>query len=197
MADACPRPGILLSVRFGSASCISRISILHQEEPTIRTANTAAAALMASRVILITWISLITSIILISGRPASCADLVGRVLNNRGEPVSGVIITVANSAGVDAGKAVSDANGGYAISNLAPGAYKFNVVPGQWVMSYIGNRGLTVNWGFAPHAPPVAVARQGTAADSPVTTSAAPSKISHVQSKPESGRSDAGSGDNN
>ncbi len=155
----------------------------HQEEPTIRTANTAAA-LVAS------WV------ILIGGAPASCADLVGRILNNRGEPVSGVTISVVNSAGVDAGKAVSDAHGGYAISNLTPGAYKLGC-PGQWVMSYIGDRGLTVNWGLAPHAPPVAVATQGTAADSSVTTAAAPSKISHVQSKRETGGSGAGSGDNN
>jgi len=155
------------------------MNVRHREGPTTRTENTAAAS-MASWVILIT---LITSMILVSGRAALCAELVGRVLNNRGEPVSGVTVTIVNEADVDAGKAVSDANGGYTISNLTPGAYKLNIVPGQWLMSYIGDKGLTVNWGVAPHSPPVAVATLGTATDTSVTTSTVPSKISHTQAR--------------
>ena len=123
---------------------------------------------------------LIASIALTIGGPALCADLVGRVLSSHGEAVSGVTVRVVNAKDVEAGKAVSDANGSYAISNLTPGAYKLNIVPGQWVMSYIGDKGLTVNWGLAPHSPPVAVATLGTAADSS-GTSAAPSKISHME----------------
>lgn len=145
---------------------------------------------MASWVFLITWITLV------SGAPASCADLVGRVMNSSGEPVSGVIVSVVNSAGVDAGKAVSDANGGYVISNLASGVYTLNSSGGEPVMSYIGDQGLTVNWGLAPHSPPVAIATLGTAPDSSVTTRAAPPVISHVQSKPEMGGSDDGSSGN-
>jgi Carboxypeptidase regulatory-like domain len=116
-----------------------------------------------------------------------CADLVGKVLNSRGEAVSGVTVSVVNAAAVDAGKGISDANGAYAISNLTPGAYKLGIVPGQWVMSYIPDKGLTVNWGLAPHSPPVAVATLGTAAESSGT---APSKISHEESRPDT----AGSG---
>jgi hypothetical protein len=119
------------------------------------------------------------------GQPALCADLVGRVLNSHGEAVSGVTVTVVKAAAdVDAGKGISDANGAYAISNLTPGTYKFNIVPGQWVMSYIPDGGLTVNWGLAPHSPPVAVATLGTAADSS-GAAAAPSKISHAESRPD------------
>jgi hypothetical protein len=92
---------------------------------------------------------------------------------------------VVNAKDVDAGKAVSDATGAYAITNLTPGAYKLNIVPGQWVMSYVGDKGLTVNWGLAPHSPPVAVATLGTAADASATSSAAPSKISQMKSRPE------------
>src|SRR5207253_10150681 len=114
---------------------------------------------------------LIASISLISGRAASCADLVGRVLNSRGGAVSGITVTVVSAADVEAGKGTSDANGVYAISNLKPGTYKLNIVPGQWVMSYIGDKGLTVNWGLAPHSPPVAVATLGTAVDSSGTGS--------------------------
>ena len=127
---------------------------------------------MVSRLISITGIILI----LACYAAAWGADLVGRVINSRGEPVSGVTVSVVDAADVDAGKAVSDGNGGYAISNLKPGAYKLNIVPGQWLMSYIGKQGLTVNWGLAPHSPPVAVATLGTAAVSSVTTSVAPSK---------------------
>jgi len=104
-------------------------------------------------------------------------------LNSNGEAVSGVTVSVVNAAAdVDAGKGISDANGAYAISNLTPGTYKLNIVPGQWVMSYIPDKGLTVNWGLAPHSPPVAVATLGTA---PESAAAAPSKISHQESRPD------------
>jgi hypothetical protein len=135
---------------------------------------------------------LIAAVIMIVGlvfrAPAWCANLVGMVSNNRGEPVPGVAVSVVNSAGIDSGKAVSDARGRYAISNLAPGIYKLGS-SGQWVMSYIGDRGLTVNWGLAPRQIPVAIAKQGTALDSPVTLSAAPAKISPVRAKPVKSRS--------
>jgi hypothetical protein len=52
-------------------------------------------------------------------------------------------------------------------------------------MSYIGDKGLTVNWGLAPHSPPVAVATLGTAADVSAPAGALPSRISHTQSAPE------------
>jgi len=136
---------------------------------------------------------LIMSIIMI-GAPAWCANLVGTVSNNRGEPVPGVGVAVVNSAGIDSGKAISDAHGHYAISNLAPGTYKLGS-SGQWVMSYIGDQGLTVNWGLAPHATAVAVARQGTAPDSSVTTNAATAKISQARAKPKMRRSGDDSGD--
>jgi hypothetical protein len=122
------------------------------------------------------------------GAPAWCANLVGTVSNNRGEGVPGVSVTVVNSADVDSGKAISDAHGHYAISNLAPGTYKLGS-SGQWVMSYIGDRGLTVNWGLAPHAIAVAIARQGTEPDSASTMSAAPAKISQARVKPKTQRS--------
>jgi hypothetical protein len=142
-------------------------------------------------------ITLITASILNCGASAWCADLVGRVLNSHGEPVSGVTVSVVNAADVEAGKGVSNANGGYAISNLKPGAYKLNIVPGQWLMSYIGENGLTVNWGLAPHSPPVAVATQGTAADASAATIAAPSKISHLQSESATRGSNDGASNNN
>jgi hypothetical protein len=144
---------------------------------------------------LIAGITLITGITLFCDPPAWCVDLVGRVLNSHGEPVSGVTLSVVNSAGVDSGNAVSDADGRYAISNLTPGTYTLSST-GQSVMSYIGEQGLTVNWGLAPHSPPVAVATQGTAADSSVT-SEAPPKISNGQPKPEMRGSNDGTGDNN
>ena len=142
-----------------------------REEATTSRAN-IAAILIASIAIALTF-----------APPAWCADLVGRVLNSHGEPVSGVRVTVTKAAtDLNAGEAVSDANGAYAISNLTPGAYKFQIVPGQWVMSYIPEKGLTVNWGLAPHSAPVAVATLGTAADSP---GAVASKISHGESRPD------------
>jgi hypothetical protein len=150
-----------------------------REEATTRTANIA---------ILIASIATATLTVLGSGQTAVCADLVGRILNNRGQAVSGITVTVVSAADVNAGKGVSDSNGSYAISNLTPGAYKLNIVPDQWVMSYIGEKGLTVNWGLAPHSTPVAVATLGTAADSAGADTAAP-KNSHAKSQPETGGS--------
>jgi hypothetical protein len=160
-------------------------------ETDVKNAGTAAALLMASWTII-----LIASIILVGGAPAWSAELVGTVFNNRGVAVPGVTVSAVNSAGADAGKGVSDAHGRYAISNLISGTYKLGAM-GQWVMAYIGDRGLTVNWGLAPHSPPVAVATLGTAGDSPLTTSAAATKISHVRAraKPQTRSSDDDSGD--
>jgi hypothetical protein len=161
MADACLRRGNVSRPR---------------EELSTKRANIAA--------ILIASIS-IGSVIVTTERVAFCADLVGRVLNSRGQAVSGVTVTVVNEKDIDAGKSISDASGAYAITNLSPGTYKLNIVPGQWVMSYIGDKGLTVNWGLAPHSPPVAIATLGTAADVSAPAGALPSRISHTQSPPE------------
>jgi hypothetical protein len=161
MADACLRRGNFSRPREG--------------------VNTKRANIPA---ILIASIS-IASVILTTGRVALCADLVGRVLNSRGQAVSGVTVKVVNEKDIDAGKGTSDASGAYAITNLSPGTYKLNILPGQWVMSYIGDKGLTVNWGLAPHSPPVAVATLGTAADVSAPAGALSSRISHTQSAPE------------
>ena len=156
-----------------------------------KKADTAAALLMASWTII-----LIASIILVGGAPAWCADLVGTVFNSQGQAVPGVTVSVVNSAGADAGTGVSDARGRYAISKLSPGTYKLGS-SGQWVMAYIGDRGLTVNWGLAPHSPPVAIASQGTAGGSPLTTNVPAAKISQVRAKPETGGSDDSADDKN
>ena len=165
----------------------------HQGKPTKRTAKTAATRI-ATRVILLT---LITSAVLESGRLGWCADLVGAVVNSHGEPVSGVTISVVNAAGAPAGEAVSDAKGAYTISNLSPGIYKLGSY-NQWVMSYIGEQGLTVDWRLGPHSAPVAVARFGTAPvgnapDSAVTTTRSPSEVS----QPEMTGSKDGAGNSN
>src|SRR5713101_1327106 len=171
MADACLR---------GTPVSVIRSAGRLREEAATKKGNIAAIRMTS---ILIASV-VIGSVLLTIARPALCADLVGRVLSSRGQAVSGVTVTVVNEKDVDAGKAVSDANGAYAISNLSPGAYKLNIVPGQWVMSYIGDKGLTVNWGLAPHSPPIAVATLGTEVDNSATSSAARSKISNAQSQP-------------
>src|SRR6266446_4886159 len=104
MADACSRWATPVGdARVGQP----------REEATTRRAKIAAI--------------LIASMVLTIGRPALCADLVGRVLSSRGEAVSGVIVRAVDAKDVEAGKAVSDATGSYVISNLAPGTYKFNI----------------------------------------------------------------------
>ncbi len=58
--------------------------------------------------------------------------------------------------------ATTDPKGRYEVHGLEPGTYNV-IVRGQSGVAYLGKRGLTINWGIAKDAPPVAVAREGIA----------------------------------
>ena len=50
----------------------------------------------------------------------------------------------------------------YAIHGLAPGTYTM-MLKGQTAVAYVGDQGITVDWGIAANSQVIAAARQGTA----------------------------------
>ncbi len=103
---------------------------------------------------------------------ASSADIVGAVVNPAGAPIAGVTVSVQNQAGAAVGSGVTDETGQYVIHGLVPGTYTL-ISKGQSAVAYVGDQGLTVDWGIAPNSQIIAAARQGTSAQS--TVSPAPS----------------------
>jgi Carboxypeptidase regulatory-like domain len=94
----------------------------------------------------------------------SAAEVTGKVADRSGAAVPGVAVSVKNQAGTTVGSAISDSAGNYAIHDLGAGTYTF-VVKGQTAVAYVADDGLTVDWGVAPDAPAIAVARRGAGKD--------------------------------
>jgi hypothetical protein len=92
---------------------------------------------------------------------ASSADIVGTIVNPAGAPLTGVTVSVQNQAGAAVGSGVTDGTGQYEIRGLAPATYTL-IAKGQSAVAYVGDQGLTVDWGIAPNSQVIAAARQGT-----------------------------------
>ncbi len=98
------------------------------------------------------------------------ADIVGTVADPSGAPIPGVTISAGSKTGTQVGTAISDSLGRYAMHGIQPGTYTLNA-HGQSAVSYVGEDGLTVDWGVASNAPAIATAHEGTGsgtAQSPV-----------------------------
>src|SRR5271170_4746801 len=89
------------------------------------------------------------------------AEIVGTVVNPTGAPISGITVSVQNQAGVAVGASVSDGTGQYTIDRLSPGTYTLTL-KGQTAVAYVGDQGITVDWGIAANSQVIAAARQGT-----------------------------------
>ena len=92
---------------------------------------------------------------------ASSADIVGTIVNPAGAPMAGVTVAVQNQSGAGAGSGVTDETGQYVIHGLTPGIYTL-ISKGQSAVAYVGDQGLTVDWGVASNSQVIAAARQGT-----------------------------------
>jgi hypothetical protein len=92
----------------------------------------------------------------------SSADIVGTIVNPAGAPMTGVTVAVQNQSGAAVGSGVTDETGQYVIHDLVPGIYTL-ISKGQSAVAYVGDQGLTVDWGVAPNSQVIAAARQGTA----------------------------------
>jgi hypothetical protein len=93
---------------------------------------------------------------------ASSADIVGSIVNPAGAPLTGVTVSVQNQAGAAVSSGVTDESGQYVIHGLAAGTYTL-ISQGQTAVAYVGDQGLTVDWGIASNSQVIAAARQGTA----------------------------------
>ena len=91
------------------------------------------------------------------------ADIVGTVADPSGAPIPGVTVSVGTRTGTQVGTAISDSLGRYAMHGIQPGTYTLSA-RGQSAVSYVGQDGLTVDWGVAANVPTIATARPGTGA---------------------------------
>jgi hypothetical protein len=89
------------------------------------------------------------------------ADIVGTVADPGGAPIPGVTVSAASKTGTQVATATSDSHGRYAMQGIQPGTYRLNA-HGQSAVSYVGENGLTVDWGVSPTAPTIATAHEGT-----------------------------------
>jgi hypothetical protein len=98
---------------------------------------------------------------------ALCAEIVGRVSDVANKPVSGVQIIVKNASGKILGKVLTDNEGRYSITGLAPGAYNYVLEPlgtsfkAGTAAAYLSNKGLTMNWKVSTGTAAVALATDG------------------------------------
>jgi hypothetical protein len=95
-----------------------------------------------------------------SGR-AEAAQIVGRVLDAQGQPISGITVRLENARGDRIASTVSAPDGAYGLFGLSEGTYTLDV-QGQSAVTYVGREGVTVNWGLKNGAA-LAVAEPGSA----------------------------------
>ncbi len=96
---------------------------------------------------------------------AHAAEIVGRILNIDGQPAADERVQLRElKSGKLVSELYSDNAGNYRIDNVKPGTYAI-YVRSQSGVAYVGESGLTIDWGFAPNAPPVAVATRGVTAN--------------------------------
>ena len=98
------------------------------------------------------------------------ADIIGTIVSPAGEPIRGVTVSVEDNAGAAVGASASDVAGKYIIHALAPGTYTLTA-NGQTAVAYVGDQGLTVDWGIASNSQVIAAARQGMAPSSALISS--------------------------
>jgi hypothetical protein len=115
------------------------------------------------------WIMMAIGVFLLSTASlAFCADIVGTVLSDRGDPVQAVRIIAQTLAGKIVKQAVPDGSGKYQITGLDPGTYTYALDPlqtgfkGGTVVSYLGSKGMTINWKVSGSTPAIAFASEGT-----------------------------------
>lgn len=100
---------------------------------------------------------------------AFCANVVGMVSDTQDHSIRGIEITVQNSAAKVVGRAMTDVQGHYQITGLAPDTYQFILNPlatgfkkGSGV-SYLDAKGITINWKVSTDALALAFASAGAA----------------------------------
>lgn len=95
-----------------------------------------------------------------------CADLAGSIVDTQGHPVSGAKILIKNLGKSILSEAHSNGNGRYQVSGVAPGSYQYILFPvsgfkGGDAVSYLSDKGLTIDWHVSGAAPAIAFASVG------------------------------------
>jgi len=96
-----------------------------------------------------------------------CADVVGVVADTQARPVANVRILVKNMGNNALSEAHSNANGRYKLTGLGPGVYTYTLDPGASgfkggdAVSYLGPKGLTIDWHLSAANAAVALASDG------------------------------------
>jgi hypothetical protein len=95
------------------------------------------------------------------------ADVTGTVLNDRGQPVSGIRITVQTMEGKVVGQGVTDATGRYTIGEVTPGTYDYVLDPAHTgykagaAVSQLDADGMTLNSMLSKSNSPITLASKG------------------------------------
>jgi hypothetical protein len=125
-----------------------------------------------------------------TGSFAVAADIVGSVVDSSGQAVRGSKISVADQSGQIAGNAITDQQGRYAINGLRDGQYNITLdaaganAKGDTAVSYLGEKGLTVNWAVGPSREAIATAQVGTLQQTTVSTLSPIASSASAQTSP-------------
>jgi hypothetical protein len=99
---------------------------------------------------------------------ALCADVAGLVADGQGRPVAGVRIVVKNVQNKVSKEAPSNSDGRYQVTGLKPGVYTYILDPagsgfkGGDAVSYLGSKGLTIDWHLSTSSSAIALASDAT-----------------------------------
>lgn len=97
-----------------------------------------------------------------------CADLAGSIVDTQGHTVSGAKLLVKNLTNSTLSEVHSNGNGRYQVTGLPPGNYQYILFPvsrfkGGDAVSYLSDKGLTIDWHVTDTAPAIAFASIGLA----------------------------------
>jgi len=95
-----------------------------------------------------------------------CADVAGSVTDTQGRPVANAKILIKNLGNNVLSEARSNASGRYQVTGLTPGTYQYILFPvsgfkGGDAVSYVGEKGLTIDWHVSGAAAAIAFATNG------------------------------------
>jgi len=91
--------------------------------------------------------------------PASCAQIVGKIADSQGTPISNVKVALTDAIGHTVRSALTDARGIFKLGGVNPGDYQIQLRPltGGWLGNtlpvHLSPSGLTVRWKIMPATP--------------------------------------------
>jgi hypothetical protein len=107
-----------------------------------------------------------------------CAEVIGSVADTQGHPVAGAKILIKNLANNVMSEAHCNQSGRYQVTGLTPGTYQYILFPvsgfkGGDAVSYLGDKGLTIDWHVSGATAAIAFASNGAGGSSQGAVAAA------------------------